>query len=95
MAKTVKLTKMASNDDPHPTFSGSEGSIPINLYKEVITGYQPGIKVLKGTYYRQTAKERVKRGEWTAKERVKTREYKIELLLNIKLKVTLADSECW
>jgi hypothetical protein len=51
--------------------------------------------VLKGTYYRQTAKERVKSGEWTAKERVKTREYKIELLLNIKLKVTLADSECW
>jgi hypothetical protein len=63
MAKTVKLTKMASNDDPHPTFSGSEGSIHINLYKEVITGYQPGIKVLKGTYYRQTAKERVKSGE--------------------------------
>jgi hypothetical protein len=63
MAKTVKLTKMASNDYPHPTVSGSEGSIHINLQKEVITGYQTGKKVLKGTYYRQTAKERVKRGE--------------------------------
>jgi hypothetical protein len=54
---------MASNDDPHPTVSGSEGSIHINLHKEVITTYQLGIKVLKGTYYRQTAKEHVKRGE--------------------------------
>jgi hypothetical protein len=54
---------MASNDDPYPTVSGSEGSIHINLHKEVITGYQLGIKVLKGTYYRQTAKELVKRGE--------------------------------
>jgi hypothetical protein len=63
MAKTVKLTKMASNDYPHPTVSGSEGSIHISLQKEVITGYQMGRKVLKGTYYRQTAKEHVKRGE--------------------------------
>jgi hypothetical protein len=63
MAKTVKLTKMASNDDPHPTVSGSEGSIHINVHKDVISSYQPGIKVLKGTYYRQTAKERVKTGE--------------------------------
>jgi hypothetical protein len=64
MAKMVKLTKMASNDNPYPTVSGSEGWIHINLHKEVITGcYEPGIKVLKGTYYRQTAKERVKRGE--------------------------------
>jgi hypothetical protein len=64
MAKTVKLTKMASNDYPHPTVSGSEGSIHINLQKEVITtGYQTGKKVLKGTYCCQTAKERVKRGE--------------------------------
>jgi hypothetical protein len=61
MAKTVKWTKMASNDYPHPTVSGSEGSIHINLQKEVITGYQTGKKVLKGTYYRQTAKDRVKR----------------------------------
>jgi hypothetical protein len=63
MAKTVKITKIASNDNPHPTMSGSEGSIHINLQKEVITGYQTGKKVLKGPYYRQTAKERVKRGE--------------------------------
>jgi hypothetical protein len=54
---------MASKDDPHPTVSGSEGSIHINLHKEVITSHQPGIDVLKGTYYRQTAKERVKTGE--------------------------------
>jgi hypothetical protein len=54
---------MASNDDPYPTVSGSEGLIRINLHKEVITGYQLGIKVLKGTYYRQTAKKRGKRGE--------------------------------
>jgi hypothetical protein len=46
MAKTVKLTKMAFNDGPYPTVSGSEGSIHINLHKEAITGYQPGIKVL-------------------------------------------------
>jgi hypothetical protein len=58
MAKTVKLTKVASNDDLYPTVSGSEGSIHINLHKEVIIGYQRGIKVLKGTYYRQTVKER-------------------------------------
>jgi hypothetical protein len=63
MVKKVKITKMASNDDPHPTISGSEWSILINLQKEVITGYQPGINVLKGIYYCQTAKERVKRGE--------------------------------
>ena len=87
MAKTIKMTKMAPNVNPCPTVSGSEGSIHINLHKEVITGYQPGIKVLKGTYYRQTSKERVKK-----------REYKVELtelLLNIKLKVALPNSECW
>jgi hypothetical protein len=54
---------MASKDDPHPAVSGAEGSIHINLHKEVINGYQPGIKVVKGTYYCQTAKEHVKRGE--------------------------------
>jgi hypothetical protein len=31
MAKTVKLTKMASNDYPHPTVSGSEGPIHIKV----------------------------------------------------------------
>jgi hypothetical protein len=63
MAKTVKITKMVSNDNPHPTLSGSEGLIQINLQKEVITGYQMGKKVLNGPSYRQTAKERVKKGE--------------------------------
>jgi hypothetical protein len=53
MAKTVKLAKMASNNNPHPTVSGSEGAIHINLHKEVITGYKEGIKVSKGTYYSQ------------------------------------------
>jgi hypothetical protein len=54
MAKTVKITKMASNDNPHPTVSGSEGSIHINLHKELLTGFEEGMKVFKkGTYYRQ------------------------------------------
>jgi hypothetical protein len=52
MAKTVKMTKMASNNNPHPTVSGSEGLIHINLHKEVITGYKEATKVLKGTYSR-------------------------------------------
>ena len=53
MAKTIKMTKTDSNDDPQPTVSGSEGSIHINLHKEVMTGYKEGIKVFKGTYYCQ------------------------------------------
>jgi hypothetical protein len=36
-------------NNPHPTLSGSEEPIHINLHKEVITGYQLGIKGLKGT----------------------------------------------
>jgi hypothetical protein len=48
MAKTVKLTKMVSNDYPHPTDSGSEGLIHINLQNEVITGYQTGKKGAQG-----------------------------------------------
>ena len=60
MAKTPKMTKMASKDNLHPTVSGSEGSIHVDLDKGVLTGYQLGIKVFKGTYYRQTAKEHVK-----------------------------------
>jgi hypothetical protein len=56
MVKAVKITKMASNDDPPPTLSASEGTIHINLDKEVITGYEEGTKVFKGTYYRQVAK---------------------------------------
>jgi hypothetical protein len=38
---------------PTQTVSGSEGSIHINLDKEVITGYEEGMKVFKGTSYRQ------------------------------------------
>jgi hypothetical protein len=53
MAKRVKITKMASNDNPHPTVLGSEGSVHINLHKEVLTGFEEGMKVFKGTYYRQ------------------------------------------
>jgi hypothetical protein len=56
MVKTVKITKMASNDDPPAIVSGSEGSIHINLDKEVITGYEEGKKVVKSTCYRQVAK---------------------------------------
>jgi hypothetical protein len=57
MAKTIKMTKMASNDNPHPTtLSGSEGSIHSNLHKEVITGFKEGMKVFKGTYYLQQVK---------------------------------------
>jgi hypothetical protein len=35
MVKTVKITKMASNDDPPPpaTVCGSEGAVHINLDK--------------------------------------------------------------
>jgi hypothetical protein len=53
MAKAPKITKMASRDDPHPTVSGSEGSIHINLSKGVMTGYGEGIWEFKGTYYYQ------------------------------------------
>jgi hypothetical protein len=38
MAKTVKLTKMASNDYPHPTVSGSEGPIHIKGCASVQVG---------------------------------------------------------
>jgi hypothetical protein len=41
MAKTVKMSKMASKDDPQPTVLGTEGSIHVNLDQEIITGYQP------------------------------------------------------
>jgi hypothetical protein len=51
MAKTAKMTKLASIDAPHQTVSGSEGLIHINLHNEVITGYKEGIKVFKGSCY--------------------------------------------
>jgi hypothetical protein len=49
----AKTTRMAPNNDSHPTVSGSEVSIHINLDKEVITGYEEGMKVFKGTSYCQ------------------------------------------
>jgi hypothetical protein len=46
------MSKIASKDNPQPTVLGTEGSTHINLALEIITaGYQPGIKVFKGTYY--------------------------------------------
>jgi hypothetical protein len=91
------MTKMASNDDPHPTESGSEGSIHINLHNEVITGYEEGIKVFKGTYYCQVKLVQATELDLAvAQEQVKTLETEIELvLLNLKLQVAIADSECW
>jgi hypothetical protein len=59
MAKIAKMTKMASNDDPHPTVSGSEGSIHINLHKEVITGFKEELRpsraltIAKSSWFRQ------------------------------------------
>jgi hypothetical protein len=47
MAKSLKMTKMAPRDNPHPTVSGSEGSIHINLDKEVHSGFEEGMKVLR------------------------------------------------
>jgi hypothetical protein len=95
MAKTVKITKMASNDNPHPTVSGSEGSIHINLHKEVLTGFEEGMKVFKGTYYRQVKLVQATELDLAvAQEQVKALETKIELV-NLKLQVAVADSECW
>jgi hypothetical protein len=53
MAKLHKITKMASRNDPHPTVSGSEGLLHINLRPEVLSGLEKGISVFKGKYYRQ------------------------------------------
>jgi hypothetical protein len=53
MTKTIKITKIASIDNPHPTVLGSERSIHINLHKEVLTGFEEGMKDFTGTYYRQ------------------------------------------
>jgi hypothetical protein len=83
MAKTVKITKMASNDNSHPTVSGSEASIHNNLHKEVLTGFEEGMKVFKGIYYRQVNLVQAK-----------ALEIKIELV-NLKLQVAVADSERW
>jgi hypothetical protein len=96
MAKTAKMTKMASNDNPHPTVSGSEESIHINLDKEVITGFEEGMKVFKGTYYCQVKLVQATELDLAVglEQGVKTLESKIELV-NLKLKVAVADSERW
>jgi hypothetical protein len=81
MVETVKMIKMASNDNPHPTVSISEGSIHINLHKEVITGFQEGIEVFKGTYHCQVKLVQEKELDLAvAQEQVKTLETKIELV---------------
>jgi hypothetical protein len=95
MAKTVKMTKMASNDDPHPTVLGTEGSVHINLHKEVISGFEEGITVFKGTYYRQVKLVQASELDLAvAQEQVKAMETKLELV-NLKLQVAVADSERW
>jgi hypothetical protein len=95
ITKNVKITKMASNDNPHPTVLSSEGSIHTNLHKEVITGFEEGMKVFKGTYYRQVKLVQATELDLAvALEQVKTLESKTELV-NLKLEVPVADSEHW
>jgi hypothetical protein len=97
MAKTIKITKMASKDNPHPTVSGSEGLIHINLHKEVLsTGFEEGMKVFKkGTYYCQVKLVQATELDLAvSQEQVKALETKIELV-NLKLQVAVADSERW
>jgi hypothetical protein len=82
MVKTAKITKIASNDDPHPTVSGSEGPIHINLDKAVITGYKLGMEVFKGTYYCQVKLVQATELDLAvAQEHVKTLENKRGLLI--------------
>jgi hypothetical protein len=95
MAKTLKINKMASNDEPNPTVSGTEGSIHINLDKEIRTGYEQGMKVFQGTYYRKVKLVEATELELAvAKEHSTAQENKIELL-NYQLQVAVADSERW
>ena len=96
MAKAPKITKMASRDDPHPTVSGSEGSIHINLNKEVMTGYGEGLKEFKGTYYCQVKVVHATESDLrVAKVQLKAL-LKTEIeLLKLKLQVLEADSERW
>jgi hypothetical protein len=95
MAKSLQITKMAPRDNPQPTVSGSEGSIHINLDKEVHSGLKEGMKVFHGTYYRQVQLVQATELELAvAQEQVKTLKTKIELV-NLKLKASVADSDCW
>jgi hypothetical protein len=84
MAKTLKMTKMASREDPHPTVCGSEGWTHINLHKEVLSGFEKGMKGFKGTYYRQVKLVQVT--ELDMAVALKALETKIEYLIwNFKL----------
>jgi hypothetical protein len=95
MAKPLKMTKMASRDNPHPTVSDSEGPIHIKLHKQVLTGFQEGMKVFKGTYYCQVKLvQATELNLAVAQEQVKVLETKVELV-NLKLQVAVADSERW
>jgi hypothetical protein len=70
--------------------------IHINLHKEVITGFEEGIKVFKGTYYRQVKLVQLTELDLTvALEQAKRLKSKIELVLNLKIDVAVADSERW
>ncbi len=93
MAKNPEITKMASRDNPHPTVSGSEGSIHINLNKEVMTGYGEGMKEFKGTYYCQVKLVHATESDLrVAKVQLKALKTEIELL-KLKLQVSEAGSE--
>jgi hypothetical protein len=95
MAKSLKMTKMASRDNPHPTVSGSEGSIHINVDKEVHSGFEEGMKVFKGTYYCQVKLVQATELDLAvAQEKVKTLKSKIELV-NLKLQASVAGSDRW
>ncbi len=95
MAKNPEITKMASRNDPHPTVSGSEGSIHINPQPGVLSGLEKEISVFKGTYYRQVKLVQATELDLAvAKEKENALETKIELLY-LKLQVAVADSERW
>jgi hypothetical protein len=95
MAKSLKMTEMAPRGNPHPTVSGSEGSIYINLDKEVHSGFEEGMKVFKGTYYRQVKLlQATKLDLAVAQEQVKTLKTRIELV-HLKLQALVANSDRW
>jgi hypothetical protein len=95
MAKTLKMTKMASRDNPHPTVTGSEGSIHTNLHKQVLTGFEEGMKVFKGTYYRKVKLVQATEMDLAvAQEQVKALEIEIELV-NLIPQLAVSDSKRW
>jgi hypothetical protein len=67
----------------------------ISTCKEVLTGFEEGMKVFKGTYYRQVKLSQAMELDLAvAQEQVMALETKIELV-NRKLQVAVADSERW